>query len=198
MPVLTTLQNVGLNACSLVVSIAGSFYTDRYGVKSAGMLSTFGSSISLFILGALTRYYSYNSDAAGVWASVFCIFLFAASYAFGWIPILFLLPAEMLYFRIRARGMSMFSLVVCLTGIWGNFAFPSALEALGWRLWIINGAWNLLFLGFMWYYWVEIKGKTLEEIDALFDGKKHTDMPNIEDVIAGRVDEGWKDKLMSK
>lgn len=190
-----TSQNVGLNASSLVVSILGSFYTDRRGVKSATLVSTGGVSVSLFILGALTRYYSDTTNTAGVWAAVFCIFLFSASYAFGWIPILFLLPAEMLYFRIRAKGMAMFSLVVCITGIWGNFAFPVALKALEWRLWIINGAWNLGFLAFIWWYWVEIRGKTLEEIDALFDGKKHSDVPDIEDVLAGTADESWKGKL---
>ncbi|OKP13941.1 hypothetical protein PENSUB_348 [Penicillium subrubescens] len=30
------------------------------------------------------------------------------------------------------------------------------------------------------YYWVETKGKTLEEIDALFEGEKHSSVPNIE------------------
>ncbi|KAI9149922.1 Lactose permease [Paramyrothecium foliicola] len=186
------LLNVGLNAASLLVSICGSFYTDRLGVKSAAIVSTAGTSLSLFILGALTRYYCHSTESSGVWASVSCIFLFAASYAFGWIPVLFLLPAEVLYFRIRAKGMAMFSLVVNITGIWGNFVFPLALGALEWRLWIINGAWNLLFVGFIWWYWVEIKGKTLEEIDALFDGKKHSDMPDIEDVLSSNADENWK------
>jgi hypothetical protein len=35
-------------------------------------------------------------------------------------------------------------------------------------------------------YWVETKGLTLEEIDALFDTGKHSDVPNIEQIIAGK------------
>jgi hypothetical protein len=35
-------------------------------------------------------------------------------------------------------------------------------------------------------YWVETKGLTLEEIDVLFDDNKHSDVPNIEQLIAGR------------
>ncbi|TLD22781.1 hypothetical protein PspLS_07115 [Pyricularia sp. CBS 133598] len=187
-----TRQNVGLNALSLIVSIVGSFFVDRFGVKIITLISTGGVSISLFILGALTRYYGTSTESAGVWAAVFAIFLFAGFYAFGWVPILFLLPAEMLYFRIRARGMAMFSFFVCVTGIWGNFAFPAALAAIEWRLWIINGAWNLGFLLFIWWFWVEIRGKTLEEIDVLFDGKKHFDVPDIEDVLDGTSDDTWK------
>lgn len=35
-------------------------------------------------------------------------------------------------------------------------------------------------------FWVETKGKTLEEIDALFEGKKRSNVPNVEDVRKGR------------
>lgn len=36
------------------------------------------------------------------------------------------------------------------------------------------------------YYWVETKGKTLEEIDALFEGAKHSDVPDVELVRKGK------------
>ncbi|KAH9438243.1 hypothetical protein MCOR02_001881 [Pyricularia oryzae] len=155
------ILNVGLNALSLVVSIMGSFFVDRFGVKCVTLISTGGVSISLFLLGALTRYYGNSTESAGVWAAVFAIFLFAG-------------------------------FVVCATGIWGNFAFPAALVAIEWRLWIINGAWNLGFLVFIWWFWIEIRGKTLEEIDVLFDGKKHFDVPNIQEVLDGTTDDAWK------
>lgn len=35
-------------------------------------------------------------------------------------------------------------------------------------------------------YWVETKGKTLEEIDALFEGGAHSTVRNVEDVRKGR------------
>lgn len=188
---------MGLAACSLVFSLFGSFYTDRYGVKLAALVSTGGTSVSLFLIGAMTKVYGDSDSSPGIWAAVGCIFLFSASYAFGWVPILFLLPAEVLFFRIRVTGMSLFSLVVCGTGAWASFVFPIALEALTWRLSILNGAWNLAFMLFIWWYWIEIKGKTLEEIDALFDGRKHSDTPDVEAVLAGTAEEGWREKLAS-
>jgi hypothetical protein len=36
-------------------------------------------------------------------------------------------------------------------------------------------------------YWVETKGKTLEEIDALFEGQKHSDVPDVEKVRLGKA-----------
>jgi hypothetical protein len=34
---------------------------------------------------------------------------------------------------------------------------------------------------------VETKDKTLEEMDELLDGEKHSDAPNVVDVMTGRV-----------
>ncbi|KAK7936584.1 uncharacterized protein PG986_015022 [Apiospora aurea] len=192
---LQLVMNLGLNATSLVTSIVGTFYVDKRGVKSATLVSTGGCAISLFALGVLSKFNDHTDTTSDDYAAVFCTFLFAACYAFGWVPVLFLLPAEMLYFRIRALGMSMFSLVVCVTGIWGNFAMPLALQHLGWRLWIMNGAWNLFFFAFVWWYWIEIRGKTLEEIDALFDGGKRSSAPDVAEVLAGRADANWKEKM---
>ena len=36
-------------------------------------------------------------------------------------------------------------------------------------------------------YWVETKGKTLEEMDAIFEGEKHSDVPDVEKVRKGEV-----------
>ncbi|KAK2057292.1 MFS general substrate transporter [Colletotrichum caudatum] len=189
------LLNVGLNASSLVISILGSFYTDRWGTKSAALVSTAGVTIGLFIIGALTKFYGNTTYAPGIWATVAGIFFFSASYSFGWVPILFLIPAQMLYFRIRAQGMSMFSFIVCVIGMAGNFGFPAALDAIGYWLFIANGVWNVMIFVFIFCYWVEVKGRTLEEIDAIFDGRKHTDTPNMHAVMAGTEDETWKRNL---
>lgn len=35
------------------------------------------------------------------------------------------------------------------------------------------------------FYWVETKGKTLEEIDAIFEGQKHSVVPDVETVRRG-------------
>lgn len=32
---------------------------------------------------------------------------------------------------------------------------------------------------------METKGKTLEEIDAIFDGQKHSSLPDVEDLRTG-------------
>lgn len=187
------MVNIGINGVTLIVSLIGTYYTNHAGAKSAALMSTAGVTISLFIIGALTKAYGMTDYAPGIYATVAMIFVFAASFGFGWIPILFLIPAEMLNFSIRASGMGMFSFVINMTGIWANFAFPFGLNHIGWKLYMINGAWNVCIFAFIWYYWVEVKGKTLEEIDVVFDGVKHSSVPDVGMVISGTVDGDWKE-----
>jgi hypothetical protein len=57
-----------------------------------------------------------------------------------------------------------------------------------------------------WYFWVETKGRTLEEIDALFEGEKHSSVPDVETVrtnkatidVAAIEQELHEEKLVSK
>lgn len=35
-------------------------------------------------------------------------------------------------------------------------------------------------------FWVETKGRTLEEIDAIFEGEKHSSVPDVEDIRTGK------------
>lgn len=49
---------------------------------------------------------------------------------------------------------------------------------------MINASWDVLVVFFVWYYWVETKGRTLEEIDRELDGEKHSDAPDLEDIIS--------------
>jgi hypothetical protein len=65
-------------------------------------------------------------------------------------------------------------------------------------MYMVNASWDWLFLIFIvgrdvWIvadqhqavFWVETKGLSLEEVDALFDGEKHSSVPNIEAVEKG-------------
>lgn len=50
---------------------------------------------------------------------------------------------------------------------------------------MVNGAWDVLMVLAVAYFWVETKGKTLEEIDEIFDGEKHSSALDIKEIEAG-------------
>lgn len=52
---------------------------------------------------------------------------------------------------------------------------PPLLESIGWATYIFYAAWNVVAFFVVWKWFVETKGKTLEEIDAVFaDGAATT------------------------
>ncbi|KAJ3794176.1 hypothetical protein GGU11DRAFT_748234 [Lentinula aff. detonsa] len=65
------------------------------------------------------------------------------------------------------------------------FTMPIALDNIGWKTYMINGAWDMAMLVAILYYWIETKGKTLEEIDELIEGERHSDIPDLEKIIRG-------------
>ena len=123
-----------------------------------------------------------SSNQVGISATVAAIFLFQGAYSFGWTPLLYLYPPEVLNFPIRAKGMGIFTFVLNGASLLCVFSFPFALESIGYTTYLANGMWDMLEVAFIWFYWVETSGKTLEEIDAVLDGIKHSEAPNLEDV----------------
>ena len=63
----------------------------------------------------------------------------------------------------------------------GVFAFPFAIADIGWKAYMINGAWDTLELVVIAWHWGEAEGRTLGEIDAQLDGVKHSDAQDLED-----------------
>jgi len=74
--------------------------------------------------------------------------------------------------------------------LWATFVFPFALTGIGWKIYLINGAWDVLTFGIMAVWWVETKGRTLEELDEVLEGVKHTDVPDLEIIVQGKALEG--------
>lgn len=84
-------------------------------------------------------------------------------------------PADILRYSQRAKG------VVAAQSIGYAFSFlnlytaPLAIERIAWRYYAINVSWNVGILAIVIWLFVERKGRTLEEMDELFDGTVHRD-----------------------
>ncbi|GFZ50337.1 hypothetical protein JCM24511_08094 [Saitozyma sp. JCM 24511] len=97
----------------------------------------------------------YAADPAGasnalVYGNVACIFLFQGAYSLAWTPLMSLYAPEILNYSIRANGVTVKQ-------------YANAILAL-----VISGLTTEAL------YWVETKGRSLEEIDEIFEGKKRT------------------------
>jgi len=73
-----------------------------------------------------------------------------------------------------------------MTSLLFVFVMPIALANITWKIYFINGSWDLLMIFAIAYYWIETKGKTLEEIDEVIEGVRHSDAPGVEEVITNK------------
>lgn len=143
---------------------------DTLGRKRLALWSSGLSTIFLFLVGTFTKLYGDTSNASGIYATLAMIFLFQGSYSFGWTPLTVLYPPEVLSFRSRSIGMGIYTFVSQVCGLITVYAFPIALDRIGWKTYMINGVWDVFQFVFVLVYWVETKGKSLEEIGSILDG----------------------------
>ncbi|KAK4506500.1 hypothetical protein PRZ48_000232 [Zasmidium cellare] len=174
--------NVILNAWCLCVAIGGTFLCDRMGRKSMAIWSTLLCAIMIFIVGALTKLYGTSTYTPGVYGTVAAIFLFQGSYSVGWTPLSVLYPPEVLNYNIRSIGMGIYTFLANGSGLLVTFAFPFALDDIGWKTYMINGVWDFVQIAVVFWWWVETKGRTLEQIDESLDGQKVEIMHGLDPV----------------
>lgn len=175
--------NIILNAWCLVVALTGTFLADKLGRKALAAISTALMVVFIFLVGGLTKAFGESDNTSGIYGTVAAIFLFQGAYSFGWTPLTVLYPPEVLNFAIRSAGMGFYTFLVNGMGLMVTFAFPFALAAIGWKTYMINGAWDVLELVVVLLTWVETRGRTLEEIDENLDGHIHSDAPRLEAIL---------------
>jgi hypothetical protein len=158
------------------------------GRKLLCCLSLGGQVITFYLVGGLTALYGEGSNTSGIYGTIAMIFLYNGFYSFGITPLTVLYPPEVLSYKIRATGMGMYTFWTKACGLFVTMVFPFALDAIGWKTYIINASFGILMILFVIFYWVETRGLTLEEVDERFDGIKHSNVPDFEAVKRGKVD----------
>lgn len=184
----TQLQiNVILTSWTLVVAVIASFFADKLGRRTLCAASLTAGIVTLYALAGLTAKYGASGYAPGVYGTIAMIFLYNASYAWGITPLTVLYPPEVLSYDIRAVGMGIYTFTTKLCGLFVTLAVPFGLAAIGWKVYIINASVDILMVIFVLVFWVETRGLTLEEVDKIFDGEKHSDVPDLEAIKEGKV-----------
>lgn len=187
----TQLQiNIILTAWTLIISLVGAWFADSIGRKTLCAISLAGQIVTFYVLAGLTAVYGNSTDKGGIYGTIAMIFLYNAAYGYGITPLTVLYTPEILSYEIRGSGMGLYTFVTKATGLFVTMVFPYALDAIGWKTYIINASVDVLMLVGVIWYWVETKGLTLEEVDKIFDGVKHSDVPDLAVVAKGEAELG--------
>lgn len=119
------------------------------------------------------------------------LFLFNGAYDVAWTPLSQSYTSEILPYRIRAKGMTIFAflqaactavnqyvkfksevggtVLTIILLVLRRYVNPVALEAIKWKYYTVYIALLVFYLVMVYLYFVETKGYTSEEVGALFD-----------------------------
>jgi hypothetical protein len=117
--------------------------------------------------------------------------LFGGAYSFTYTPLSPTYSAEVLDNHTRAKGMAL--KIVCnnIVNLYNTFVTAVALEAISWKYYILFVVLNLIYAGAWYVFGVETGGRTLEELQEVFDApfpptaskKKGTGVPRSTDQL---------------
>ncbi|KAL7423855.1 hypothetical protein Q5752_001439 [Cryptotrichosporon argae] len=165
---------------SLPFALIGTYHTDRLGRRpvliGGTLLCTLFLAVSMACSAAAGVPLASSTDttarathpAAGR-AAIAGLILFAAAFAWGYTPLQPIYPSEVLSNDMRAAGMGCMVLATNLSMFLSQFAIPVALDKIGWWTYLPFVIWTL-FEATAWYFLaVETRGRTLEELDDVFN-----------------------------
>ncbi|KAI0684104.1 general substrate transporter [Cytidiella melzeri] len=164
--------NGGLQVWNLIAAMTGAMLIDKLGRRTLFIISNVGMLFDFALWTITTALFNELHIAAAAKATLAFVFLFYFFYDVAYTPMLVAYTLEILPFNIRAKGFAVMNFVVSLTLAFNQFVNPWALDALGWRYYLVYCGWLIIELVFIVTNIVETRGRTLEETAALFDGEQ--------------------------
>ncbi|KAL4783839.1 general substrate transporter [Aspergillus varians] len=168
----STVTQTTINGClaiyNFVIAIGASFFVEKVGRRKLFIISTSGMFVAFTLWTAFAALYSSRGGTNWAIGVLVAIFLSNGAYDIGWTP-LWGYPAELLPFELRARGVAYMTGVMHVSGFFTTFVNPVGLENIGWRYYIVYIVYTGLELIAVWFFFVETRGFTLEEIWTIFE-----------------------------
>ncbi|KAB5549435.1 general substrate transporter [Coniochaeta sp. 2T2.1] len=160
-------------------SILSVLLIEGLGRRKAFMITAGGMAACFAIIAGLTS----TSDKTCQLVTAGFLFLFNTFFGLAWVGGPFLYSAEIAPLRCRSQANAIASA--------GNWLFcfvvvmiiPPAFANIGWKTYIIFAIFNFLFVPIIYFFLVETKKRSLEELDVIFAAggnpvKKEQNMPH--------------------
>ncbi|KAK1485408.1 hypothetical protein CPAR01_12184 [Colletotrichum paranaense] len=148
------------------------FLVERIGRRGSLLGGAFLMGTYMLIIACLTATHPPKSVDQGLTstaiASMTMIYLEAMSYNISWGPAPWVYMGEIFPSRIREAGIAIGTSTQWLFNFVFSQATPHAVQNLGWKTFLMFCIFNWALVVFVWFFIKETKGKSLEEMDALF------------------------------
>ncbi|CZR68908.1 related to hexose transporter protein [Phialocephala subalpina] len=183
------LINGGLTIWCWLVSLACAFLVDRVGRRTLFLFSGVGMLISFTIWTACSAVYAKTGSTSAGSAVLAMIFLFYGTAGAAWPGLTVSYTVEILPFHIRAKGLTLCFMFTALSGVFNQYVNPIGLAALEWKFYFVYIAVLVIECLVIYFFYVETRGPTLEEIAILFDGP--------DSHVGGKMSSGMEKKMES-
>jgi hypothetical protein len=121
---------------------------------------------------ACSAVYENTLEQAAGNAVIAMLVLYGASYSLAWSGLLVAYACEICTFALRAKGVAIMFFCVNCALFFNNYVNPIALNAIGWKYYIVYVGWLLVELVVVYLFFPETNGPTLEEMARIFDGSE--------------------------
>jgi sugar porter (SP) family MFS transporter len=162
--------NGALSIYNWAVALGMAFTVDKFGRRPLFLASTAGMLISFTIWTICSAQYNMNGNDAAAKGVIAMIFIYSTTYNFAWSGLLVAYSVEILPFYIRAKGLMLMNLFVQIALVFNQYVNPIGLDKLEWKYYIFYCVWIAVELIVVYFFYIETKGPTLEDIAKLFDG----------------------------
>ncbi|KAJ6481664.1 hypothetical protein C8R45DRAFT_905026 [Mycena sanguinolenta] len=142
--------------------IFGSFIIDRVGRRSLWLWGTASCAVTLAMVAGFTA----KTQSPG---AIACLLIFSFVQNMTYTPLQGVYPAECLNFSTRSKGLALFGLIESLAAMVNNYAGSIGFRSIGWKYILVWAVWDVVETVVIWFCAVETKGRTLEELDDIFE-----------------------------
>ncbi|KAK8085837.1 hypothetical protein PG997_007108 [Apiospora hydei] len=154
-----------------IFATAGARMHDIIGRRKMLLGATAGLILSLAIAAGTAAGYEHTGSRAASSASIAFIFVFGAVFAFAFTSMQPIYPAEVMSNDMRAKGMGTYKIAGGAAGFVNTFVAPIALARGRYWVYVFFVFWDCFEFAFMYFFFVETKGLTLEEMDGIFEAR---------------------------
>jgi sugar porter (SP) family MFS transporter len=152
-----------------ISALSGARCHDIFGRRKMMMGATLAMSLWLGMMAVCTAVYQKTESHAVSSANIFFIYMFGATFAFGFTPIQALYATEVSSNELRAKSMGLANFVSSVSGFVNQFAAPVALSNISYWFYVFFVFWDLIEFAVIYFFFVETKDRTLEELTAVFE-----------------------------
>ncbi|GFZ48477.1 hypothetical protein JCM24511_06225 [Saitozyma sp. JCM 24511] len=171
--------NGGLAIWNLIVATTAAQFVERLGRRPLWLIGNAGMLAAFAIVTGLSGSFAAIPNTSVGTAVIPFLYIFYGFYDIAWTVLPNLYIPEIVPYALRSKAMSVYVVTQAVSLAFNQYVNPIALAAIAWKYYFVYIAVIIFYLVFAYFFLVETRRFTIEEVSRLFDGKEVA-----EDVIA--------------